>query len=164
MKDKTRTTARTLPRKTEPRRAVRETTARYGTKSTRRVSARRARWKIPTVTPVGAHAPVSETLPLAVKRIVDTLHPEKIILFGSYAYGTPTSDSDVDLLVVMPSQEAEIERYLRVSRLLRPRPFAVDILVKTPQELAHSLEHGDFFIAEIVSQGRVLYEQSKESA
>ena len=106
---------------------------------------------------------MSKTLPLAIKRIAETLHPEKIILFGSYAYGKPTPDSDVDLLVIMPSEDEEIERYLKVSRLLRPRAFAVDILVKTPQEISTSLEKGDFFIDEIVSQGKILYEQPRES-
>ncbi|MCC7161500.1 MAG: nucleotidyltransferase domain-containing protein [Anaerolineae bacterium] len=164
MKQETRTAKRSTKQKRQPRRTARETAARYRTKPTSRVSAQRARWKIPHVTPIGSDAPVSKTLPLAVKRIAETLHPEKIILFGSYAYGNPTPDSDVDLLVVMPSQEPEIERYLLVSRLLRPRPFAVDILVKTPQEIAHSIENGDFFIDEIVSEGKVLYEQPKESA
>jgi len=130
----------------------------------RRTPYRARRWKIPAITPIGANAPVSETLPLAVKRIVETLHPEKIILFGSYAYGNPTPDSDVDLLVVMQSQEPEIERYLSVSRLLRPRPFAVDILVKTPQEISKSLQSDDSLLGEIVTEGRVLYERHTKSA
>jgi len=130
----------------------------------RRASYRAPRWKIPEVTPIGSDEPVSKTLPRAVKRIVETLHPEKIILFGSYAYGNPTPDSDVDLLVVMPTKEPEIERYLKVSRLIRPRPFAVDILVKTPQEITQAIRRGDFFIAEIVSQGKVLYERLTKSA
>jgi predicted nucleotidyltransferase len=129
----------------------------------RRPSDRAKRWKIPAITPIGADAPVSKTLPLAVKRIAQTLHPEKIILFGSYAYGNPTPDSDVDLLVIMPSEAEETERYLQISRLLRPRPFAVDILVKTPQEISTSLEKGDFFIDEIVSQGKILYKRPDQS-
>ncbi len=103
--------------------------------------------------------PVSETLPEAVQRIVQALQPEKIILFGSYAYGTPTPDSDVDLLVVMETAAPATERYLAVCRLLRPRPFPVDILVKTPQEIEQSLKKGDFFIKEIVTRGKVLYER-----
>jgi len=103
--------------------------------------------------------PVSETLPEAVQRIVQALQPEKIILFGSYAYGTPTPDSDVDLLVVMETTASVTERYLAVCRLLRPRPFPVDILVKTPQEIEQALEKGDFFIKDIFTQGEVLYER-----
>ncbi len=52
------------------------------------------------------------------------------------------------------------DRYLAVSRLLRPRPFPLDILVKTPQEIDEALTKGDFFIREIVTKGRVLYERS----
>jgi predicted nucleotidyltransferase len=111
------------------------------------------------VIPTGCTQPVSRTLPAAVRRIAETLHPEKIILFGSYAYGTPTPDSDVDLLVVMKTRASRVERYLAVSHLLMPRPFAVDILVRTPQEIQAALKQGDFFIDEIVSHGKVLYEQ-----
>jgi len=127
----------------------------------RRASYRAPRWKIPNITPIGSDEPVSKTLPRAVKRIAEALHPEKIILFGSYAYGNPTPDSDVDLLVVMKTEESEIERYLKVSRLIRPRPFAVDILVKTPQEVSRSIRRGDFFIQEIAERGKMLYEQAR---
>ncbi len=114
---------------------------------------------IPAVIPTGQTIPVSEALPLATERLVSGLQPEKIILFGSYAYGKPTPDSDVDLLVVMETNASNVQRHLAVCRLLRPRPFPVDILVKTPQEIGLALQEGDFFIQEIVSQGRVLYEQ-----
>lgn len=111
------------------------------------------------VVPAGFPAPVAETLPEVVQRIVQTLQPERIVLFGSYAYGTPTPDSDVDLLVVMETTAPPPERYLTVSRLLRPRPFPVDILVKRPDEIRHALETGDFLMREILSRGRVLYER-----
>lgn len=159
MKQATKNLARPVKHNRQPRRTVRETPTRYQTKPRRRASPRRSRWKIPSVKPIGSDAPVSETLPLAVKRIAETLHPEKIILFGSYAYGTPTPDSDVDLLVVMKGDEPEVERYLAVSRLLRPRPFAVDILVRTPQEIKAAIRKGDFFIEEIATRGKVLYER-----
>lgn len=114
---------------------------------------------IQPIVPTGCDRPVSETLPEAVQRIVQALRPEKIILFGSYACGTPTPDSDVDLLVVMETEARAVDRYLAVSQLLVPRPFAVDILVKTPQEIQRALTQGDFFIEEIVTQGKVLYER-----
>lgn len=81
------------------------------------------------------------------------------ILFGSYAYGQPASDSDVDLLIVMDSDERPATRVTRVSKLLRPRPFPMDILVRTPEEIQHRLEIGDYFIHEIVKRGKVLYER-----
>ena len=117
------------------------------------------RRSLSAVAPIGSKRPVSETLPGAVERIVRELHPEKIVLFGSYAYGRPTPDSDVDLLVVMETTAPDKERYLAVCRLLRPRPFPVDILVRTPQEIARALERGDFFIQEITSRGEILYER-----
>jgi predicted nucleotidyltransferase len=70
-----------------------------------------------------------------VEKIVASLHPQKIILFGSYAYGHPTPDSDVDLLVIMETDKPPRERVVAVSLALYPRPFPVDILVKTPREL-----------------------------
>jgi len=108
-------------------------------------------------------SPVAEVLPAAVQHIAEALQPEKIVLFGSYAYGTPTPDSDVDLLVIMETTAPHVERYLSVSRLLRPRLFPVDILVRTPDEIEHALRSGDFFIQEILSRGRVLYERNEEA-
>ncbi|MFZ2095878.1 MAG: nucleotidyltransferase domain-containing protein [Anaerolineales bacterium] len=96
-----------------------------------------------------------------VKRIVVGVKPEKIILFGSYAYGTPSPDSDLDILVIMDTNRRPVERVLAVSRLLRPRPFPMDILVRTPGEIAVSLEHGDSFIREILTKGKVLYERRR---
>ena len=122
---------------------------------------KRKRLCLAPIVPTGCEWPVSETLPKAVQHIARTLRPDKIILFGSYAYGTPTPDSDVDLLVVMNTSASSKDRHLAVCRLLRPRPFPVDILVKTPQEIKRALDKGDFFIQEIVTQGRVLYEQRK---
>jgi predicted nucleotidyltransferase len=114
---------------------------------------------IAPITPVGCEHPVSEALPKAIERIVQELDPEKIILFGSYAYGTPTPNSDVDLLVIMETDASSKERSWAVSRLLIPRPFPVDILVRTPQELKRALDKGDFFIRDILTHGKVLYER-----
>ena len=83
-----------------------------------------------------------------------------VVFFGSYAYGTPSGDSDVDLLVILDTKAPPAERYLAVSRLLRPRPFPLDLLVKTPDEIAQALVKGHDFIYEIVTRGRVLYERS----
>lgn len=111
------------------------------------------------VQPSGFAPVTQEALDEIVDRIVNALHPEKIVLFGSYGYGHPSSDSDVDLLVIMETSDRPADRYLAVSRLIRPRPFPLDILVKTPAEIAQALEKGGFFIREIVTQGRVLYDR-----
>lgn len=82
------------------------------------------------------------------------------ILFGSYAYGNPTPDSDVDLLVIMDTKGRQAERYVAVSRLLRPRQFPVDIIVKTAREVEEAMQGGkdnSFFIREIIKKGKVLY-------
>jgi len=94
-----------------------------------------------------------------VRQIVRQFQPQRIILFGSYAHGQPTPDSDVDLLIVMESDERPAVRAMRVSRLLRPRPFPMDILVRTPEEIRHRLEMGDYFMREVLEQGKVLYER-----
>lgn len=109
----------------------------------------------------GDQAPVEMLLPDAVQRIVTTLQPDKIVLFGSYAYGRPTPDSDVDLLIVLDRPGSRSERYLAVAELLRPRLFPVDLIVRTPAEIAEALAHGDFFIHEILTRGRVLYERPR---
>ncbi len=111
---------------------------------------------VPTdVAPTGFR-PVAETLPGVIERLVAALNPHKIILFGSYAYGHPTPDSDVDLLVVWDTDLPPRERVKAVSRLMYPRPFPVDILVKTRAELESELPR-NFFLREIVTRGRVLY-------
>ncbi len=116
------------------------------------------------IVPTGLSRPVGESLPVAVQRIVERLNPEKIILFGSYAYGAPTPDSDVDLLIILETTASATERYLIVSDLLYPRPFPVDILVKTPQEIEQAIKRGNFFIKELLSQGRALYVRCRSFA
>lgn len=113
-----------------------------------------------SITPRGFPGPVAEALPEVVARLARQLDPEQVILFGSYAYGTPTPDSDVDLLVILDTDAPTTERYLAVSHLLYPRPFPVDILVRTPEEIEQALRANDFFIREIVTRGRVLYERT----
>ena len=121
---------------------------------------RKAIASIPAITPIGSTEPVSVTLPRAVRRIARELQPEKIILFGSYAYGTPTPQSDVDLLVVMETQERSmIKRGSPVMTLIVPRPFDVDIIVHTPTEIDQLLTQKNFFIRDAVNLGKVLYEQ-----
>ncbi len=87
------------------------------------------------------------------------MNPEKVILFGSYAYGKPIPDSDVDLLVVMESDERRAQRAMHIERELLDVPFPMDILVRTPAEIAERLKIGDYFMQEVLNQGQVLYER-----
>jgi predicted nucleotidyltransferase len=106
---------------------------------------------------------IEDRLEDVTRRIVVACDPHRIILFGSYAYGHPSADSDVDLLIVMESDERPAARAMRVSRLLRPRPFPMDILVRTPEEIQRRLNMGDYFIREVIERGRILYERRDPS-
>ncbi len=100
-----------------------------------------------------------EKIRQAAQKIADAVHPEKIILFGSYAYGNPTTDSDVDLFVVMESEQSIRERSIQVSEILYPRPFPLDVITRTPAELRSRLDVGDSFFKEITTKGKILYER-----
>ena len=91
------------------------------------------------------------------RAIAEEFNPDKIILFGSYAYGTPNEDSDVDLLVVMPARDKHAQAVRIRWRLAAP--FPLDLLVRTPKEMAWRLAEGESFTTTIVSQGKVLYEK-----
>lgn len=83
--------------------------------------------------------------------------PDKIILFGSYAYGTPHADSDVDILVIMPCRNQH-DQSVKI-RWEIAAPFAMDLLVRTPANLGWRLEEGESFHSEILARGKVLYEK-----
>ncbi len=85
--------------------------------------------------------------------------PEKVILFGSHAYGDPSASSDIDLLVIKDTPHHFIDRWVEVRRILSDpeRKVPIEVLVLTPRELATRLSKGDQFIQEIVEKGRVLY-------
>ena len=90
-------------------------------------------------------------------QIVAAFQPHKILLFGSYAYGSPRPESDVDLLVIMDSEQTMHERIIAVTAVAKIPYLPMDILVRTPQEIKERLAKGDFFLKEILMQGRVLY-------
>jgi len=90
-------------------------------------------------------------------RIVGEFNPERIILFGSYAQGTPNPDSDVDLLVVLPFEGKPWRVASEIRRRVRPS-FPLDLLVRTPEGLRSRLQIADPFWQEIVQKGKVLYE------
>lgn len=90
-------------------------------------------------------------------QIVENYQPERIILFGSHAYGKPTKDSDVDLFIVKGTKKARTRRHLEVDRILLNRTIPIDILVYTPQEIKERLSLGDFFIKNIIQKGKTLY-------
>jgi len=88
--------------------------------------------------------------------------PLKIVLFGSYAYGNPNEDSDVDLMVVMPNDPAGVRNTARAMAIREaiPKSFPLDLLVRDPQDIDWRLKEGDCFLQEVFSKGRVLYEKA----
>ena len=94
------------------------------------------------------------------QRIVERFQSEKILLFGSYAYDHSKPESAVDLLVVMDTPLRARQR-LEISRAVSPRPFPLDIVVRTPQESAERIALGDLFLGEITTRGKVLYERNR---
>ena len=91
------------------------------------------------------------------QKVVQAFRPKNIILFGSYAYGKPTSDSDLDLLIVMETRDRPAERIRKVSDLFDPRPLPMDFIVLTPSEMRHRLSGFDPFLEEVLEKGQRLY-------
>jgi len=92
------------------------------------------------------------------RALAEKFQPDRIILFGSYAYGTPHANSDVDMLVVMPTRDT-FNQAVNI-RMAIDYHFSLDLLVRTPKELAQRLKLGDPFMREIVSKGKILYEKA----
>src|SRR5260370_5542081 len=92
------------------------------------------------------------------RQIAERFQPEKIILFGSYAYGTPHEESDVDLMVIMPCRNA-IDQAIRIDQAFES-PFALDVHVRTPYQIKVRLKEDDcdWFLREVMEKGKVLYE------
>ena len=98
------------------------------------------------------------------KQIVKNLKkykPEKIILFGSHAWGEPRKDSDIDLLIIKKTKESHYKRIPEARKYLHGINQAFDILIMRPDEVEKRLKLGDFFIEEIIQKGKVLYATKK---
>lgn len=94
-----------------------------------------------------------------VEQIVEKFKPQKIILFGSYARGNPRPESDVDLLVVMNTSLREVRQAIQICQQIQYR-FGLDLIVHTPKNLAERVKMGDWFLRDVVKEGKVLYESS----
>lgn len=100
-----------------------------------------------------------KTLKNIVNRLKQDYKPEQIILYGSYAYGNPTDESDLDLLIVKDTPEPILMRWMRVRRLVSDlrKGFAFSPIIITPSELENRLGKGDSFFEEILRRGKKLY-------
>ena len=98
----------------------------------------------------------------AIQEVADSIardfHPERIILFGSYARGNPTADSDVDLLVILPFEGRPFWKSLEIMNRV-DAPFALDLLARQPADTVSRYEDGDRLIRDALDNGKVLYEQ-----
>jgi len=94
-----------------------------------------------------------------LNKIIVEYQPEKVILFGSYAYGEPTQESDIDLMIIKNTLETPCERWMQVKKILRDpnRIIPVSPLVYTEEELESRKAMKDFFINEIMEKGEVIY-------
>src|SRR2546423_15721630 len=91
------------------------------------------------------------------ERIAREFRPEKIILFGSYAYGRPSANSDLDLLIILPFEGRHSQQAIRIlNRLNVLAP--IDLLVRRPEEIEERLAMGDSFMREVIECGKVMYE------
>ncbi|ODS42826.1 MAG: hypothetical protein MSIBF_06015 [Candidatus Altiarchaeales archaeon IMC4] len=103
-----------------------------------------------------------ETIDIIAKQISQGYKPKKIILFGSYAKGNAREDSDIDMLIIKDTEKQRGQRWMEVRRLVRDinRRVPFEPLIYTTDEIKKRTEMGDFFINEILDNGRVLYEQT----
>lgn len=103
---------------------------------------------------------LTNQIPEISRRIIETSHPEKIILFGSYARGNFGVDSDLDLLVIVPGIKRLRQESIRVRRAFRGLLAPVDILIATPEQIKR-LENTNGLVYQIaLREGKVLYERS----
>ena len=89
-------------------------------------------------------------------KIANRFRPEKIVLFGSYAWGDPGPDSDVDLLIIAETENTR-RTAMEIDGYLFPRPFGIDVIVYTAEQVERRQKAGDFFISDIMRNGKVLY-------
>jgi HEPN domain-containing protein/predicted nucleotidyltransferase len=115
--------------------------------------------KNPPINTISGRRPI--TMPLIrrlARQIAEKFRPQRIILFGSFAYGQPGPDSDVDILVVMPARN-EFRQACRI-RHETDHPFPLDLVVRAPKNMKWRPKEGDWFLREIVGKGKVLYEKT----
>jgi len=93
-----------------------------------------------------------------VQRLAQEFNPDRVILFGSYAHGKPTDDSDVDLLVIMNHGKKNVEQAISIDRRIN-YSFPLDLLVRTPAEIKRRIALRDVFLLSILKQGRTIYER-----
>ena len=95
-----------------------------------------------------------------VQRIVTRFHPDRIILFGSYAKGTPTADRDLDILIVMPVEGSRRSKANEIDLALSDRTIPLDVIVVTPDQFEHQKDAIGTIVRAAVREGRTIYERA----
>ena len=103
---------------------------------------------------------IKSTITATVDTIVQSVDPDKIILFGSQAWGSPSPDSDIDFFVVKDTTISTRALARTIDRALWGRTIPVDILVSTPQNVLRRLQQKDSFITDVMGKGKVLYDRT----
>ena len=105
---------------------------------------------------------VKRILSEVVEKLKSEYKPLRIILFGSYAFGNPTEDSDIDLLILKNTNKRRVDRFVQVKKIIYNPNYKIPIspLVYSPEELEERLRIGDDFIKEIIQKGTILYERA----
>jgi uncharacterized protein len=103
---------------------------------------------------------IENTLEKMVRRIVERFHPEKIIIFGSYARDEFTEDSDFDILVVMPVENTQRQKANEIDLALADRTVPLDVIVVTPEQFDRQKDLAGTFVYEAAREGKVIYERA----
>jgi len=96
-----------------------------------------------------------------INRIVKNINPEKIILFGSYASGNPSEDSDLDILIIKEMRMPRYKRSRQVKKHLRGMKIPIDVIVYTKKEIKKWENTETAFINQAIKQGKILYGQTQ---
>jgi uncharacterized protein len=109
--------------------------------------------------PVRAKKSIQKILTDVVEKLMADYQPEKIILYGSYAYGQPNEDSDIDLFIIKETDKRRIDRFVEVSEIIYDpqRHISIQPMVYTPGELEERLALGDDFVKDILTRGEIIY-------
>ena len=105
---------------------------------------------------------IKQVLSEIVEKLKKEYNPLKIILYGSYAYGTPTDDSDLDLFILKETNKRRVDRFVDVKKIVYnpERKIPISPLIYNPNELDERLQLKDDFILEILNKGVILYDKS----
>jgi predicted nucleotidyltransferase len=104
---------------------------------------------------------LTSQIPEITRRIIETSHPERIILFGSYARGNFNADSDLDLLVIISGVRHLRQESIRVRRALRGLLAPVDIIIATPEQIQRLGNTSGLIYQSALQEGKVLYEHAQ---